>query len=84
MLRKEKPLFERGKTYYAGHENLKVKYSHLDTDGYHVFKVLEHAELDEFCTKLPDDIYSNKTEYNKAVKSQQNQVVVKEPEMMSI
>lgn len=84
MLRKTKPLFERGKTYYAGHENLKIKYSHLDADSYHVFKVLEHSELDEFCTKVPRDIYSNKTEYAKALKSQQNQIVIEEPEMMSI
>ena len=84
MIRKEKPLFERGKTYYAGRESLKVKYSHLDMDGYHIFKVLDHSELDEFCTKVPDDIYSNKTEYNRVLKTQQNQVVIKEPEMMSI
>lgn len=84
MLKKIKPLFERGKTYYAGQDNLKIKYSHLDNEGYHVFKVLDHKELDEFCTKIPEDIYANKTSYLKAAKSQEIQAVAKEPEMMSI
>lgn len=84
MGRGPKPLFEKGKTYYEGKHNLKIRYSHQDLEGYYVFKILEDPELEEFCTKAPYDVYVNKTAYLKALKNQQNQVVNSIPEMMSI
>jgi hypothetical protein len=84
MGRGPKPLFEKGKTYYEGKQALKIRYITRDMEGYYVFKILDHPELDEFCTKAPQDVYLNKTSYLKAEKAKQNQQLTNVSEMMSI
>jgi len=84
MGRGPKPLFEKGKTYYEGKQNLKIRYVNQDIEGYHVFKILDDPDLDEFCTKIPEDVYPNKTLYLKAQKAKQNQPLTYVSEMISI
>ena len=73
MPRKKSP-FEKGKTYYYPIEDWKIKFIGSE-DGslsvaatQYIFRVLEDPEWFEFSTAVPEEIYKNKTEYNKLAK----------------
>jgi hypothetical protein len=66
---RSKCLFEKGKTYYAGCQGLQVKFVQELLGNSYVFKIMNDPVWDEFETKVPDDIYQNKTSYLKELKA---------------
>lgn len=73
-----KNIFEKNKTYYYPEMDCKIKYlgeseGNPSVMGSHYkFRILGNEYWDELETTIPNEIFKNKTQYNKYLKLQKN------------